>query len=584
MAEDATRTAPMSTTDTEPTEELLAEGETPRTKTTGSSWPLETIHSEEETRSVDAAFDVASAASSSDELLLQLPKSTAFQQPKSRGVATVTTERKHELLLQARADRLRWIQKVPLPFLNAGSLDPLETFLTNSHASLLLPNVSGVLYHLYGGGEDASAAKSAHERLASTTTNNTTDTPMDSIYLTGNQILSNAIKKAEEDGDADTKEHLLLYQRFLKQLEDPSSNTIVQGMRTFCRNFVDHDEVKAAATQIQSYVKSTAGKFPDEMQPCLEAFVYGHCREAIERIAKRSEAQEDTEFDEKVESLQFVNPSHLDITIDEDLVPIRALRGVDKHHSVYDKLQMILQMYKGVNEALKKASDSLPSADDVLPGIIYTVLRAKANRLCWNLQFIEQWSPQEHLRGEAGYAFTNLYGAMQFLRDLKDSSSLTISELDFTQKMAECRSQVEERIKQRRGAILDPTPTVKTVAAEKERVRAPTAAEIRQARKNGEIINLQWALAWQKNQPVEQKEEQDDPLHEERRQYSFLGTKADDIRLRDLPNLLEEYRELYFRNENYVSEKAKRASRARRKHNDDVEKDLIATARSLDLL
>jgi len=38
---------------------------------------------------------------------------------------------------------------------------------------------------------------------------------------------------------------------------------------------------------------------------------------------------------------------------------------------------------------------------------------------------MEEWSLEEYFRGEAGYAFTNYHGAVQFLFDLKDASSLT---------------------------------------------------------------------------------------------------------------------------------------------------------------
>lgn len=547
-------------------EENLAE-ETPP----GSSWPLETIHSEEESKSLEVvdSGDIASVESSG----MDQPAAMASPRAVQRGVATVTSERKQELLLQARADRLRWIQKVPLPYLNAGSLDPLENFLKNSHASITLPSVSGVLYLLYGDDTTGNANELLRpDTLSSDNTN--------SVYLTGYQILSSEIDATEDD---EIKDILKSYKQFLKRLEDPSSNILVQGTRTFCRNFADFSDREAASSQLQSYLKSA--KVPEEMKFCFEAFVYGHCRETIERIAKRTddEVKEDADFEDKLESLSFVNPTHLDITIDESLLPVGALQSVDKFHSIYDKLRMILKMYKGVNEALKKASDSLPSADDVLPGIIYTVLKAKASRLSWNLNLIEHWAPQEYLRGEAGYAFTNLYGAVQFLRDIKDSSSLTISDADFTEKIAECRSKAEERMKLRAPLVV-PKDNSSNKPNDATPIRAPSASEIRRARKNGEIVNLEWAIAWQKSQKPVPNEETEEMVEPARRQYSFLGKQADDIRLVDLPSLLDEYRDLYQRNESYVAEKTKRASRAKRKIADDAERDLIATARALDLL
>jgi hypothetical protein len=83
----------------------------------------------------------------------------------------------------------------------------------------------------------------------------------------------------------------------------------------------------------------------------------------------------------------------------------------------------------------------LPSADDVLPAIILTVIRARSERLLFNLKFVEDFCAPEDLRGEAGYAFTNLHGAVQFLQELDDSTTaqqLAMSAQEFRQGVEAC--------------------------------------------------------------------------------------------------------------------------------------------------
>ncbi|OEU10679.1 hypothetical protein FRACYDRAFT_246433 [Fragilariopsis cylindrus CCMP1102] len=96
------------------------------------------------------------------------------------------------------------------------------------------------------------------------------------------------------------------------------------------------------------------------------------------------------------------NDMKLEILLKE---PIKALQSIEAFYSPYEKLQRVLDVFRGVNVALTKTSKTVPSADDVLPTVILVI---------------------EYLRGEAGYAFTNLYSAAQFLQEL----DLNISEDD----------------------------------------------------------------------------------------------------------------------------------------------------------
>lgn len=67
---------------------------------------------------------------------------------------SVTTDRKSKLLIQARADRIAWIQAVPLPF--SKTVGEPESAFKSSHTLLQVQSASRVLSALYGEGDGMS--------------------------------------------------------------------------------------------------------------------------------------------------------------------------------------------------------------------------------------------------------------------------------------------------------------------------------------------------------------------------------------------------------------------------------------------
>ena len=67
---------------------------------------------------------------------------------------SVTTDRKSKLLIQARADRIAWIQAVPLPYSKTDG-EPESAFKA-SHTLLQVKSASRVLSALYGEGDEMS--------------------------------------------------------------------------------------------------------------------------------------------------------------------------------------------------------------------------------------------------------------------------------------------------------------------------------------------------------------------------------------------------------------------------------------------
>jgi Vacuolar sorting protein 9 (VPS9) domain len=560
--------------------------------------------------------------------------SSSFSMVQSDNVAlSVTPQRKDELLLEARSDRLRWIQRVPLPYRTkeSGSNHRFFRFLHYSHATQHMPSAARVLEYLYGHEPDRVDAL-LEKRFESQTdliprTDGTIDEQL--VHLTGNQILETEINSST---DVETTSVLKNYQAFQQRLQDPECALVVQGMRTFFRTLPDCPDASTAISKLKEYrvamvetmKQNTVFKGMDAnlLRRALESFLFGQARSHLDSLLWTIELSKvDESFRDKLQALQFVTPTHLDIhclvaiDLDADHLkgmlaePVKALQSIDAYHSAYEKLQRILVVYKSVSSALTEAlqqnpatANKLPSADDVLPTIILSVLMALPVRLAFNLRLVEELCSPEDLRGEAGYAFANLYGAHQFLADLdldKEPSSLSISKEAFREAMDSNRATVEERRRSLDKPIV-PCSDAESNANDtgSSMISFPSPNDVRLARMQGETVDLGWALRLQEGNGRTQSEASmptNSALPRSaiemaehglpagfRRNYSFLTARSEDIRVHDLPKLLDEYRMLVHASESLLGERVLKHAAERKASARSVEKNLMMAARSID--
>jgi len=459
------------------------------------------------------------------------------------------------------------------------------------------------------------------------------DSPHSNFVRPGQQLLESEIAK-HPDGTT-LHEVLIGYHEFWTKLQHPECSSLVQGMRTAIRKLDDTHEEDAqtlgqTTERLISYLTGTFESLKahaawkksavnDRVKHSLESFIYGQCHSLSQSKLWTDEVKKAEEaWMERLEALSFVTPQHLDIpclTADDlDLnkvlaEPIEALLSVDLYYSPYEKLQRILAMYRGVNSALTKAmnknrkegeSEKLPSADDVLPTMILTVLKAKPARINANLRLVEVSCPPEYLRGEAGYACTNLFGGVQFLLDLdmEDPKSLSINTEEFRKGLEESRTKFKDRLDAQRKRAQLQTPKIDT-AISLQYCDIP-ASEIRQARLGGETVDLEWAMKWQKQKmaadaelakattPGGQSSGQASGSAEEvlppgfTRTYTFLTARPEDIRMSDLPQLLSEYRMLVHTSETLLGERASRLAAERKTKVNKHQEALLANIRRVD--
>lgn len=442
------------------------------------------------------------------------------------------------------------------------------------------------------------------------------------IVRPGRQLLEAEIARNEGN------EVLIGYRDFWCKLQTPECASLVQGMRTAVRNLDNVEEPRSLeeiAKRLQAYVQATFGSMKahaawktkeitadDRLKYSLESFLYGQCFSLLQsKLWTKETKQIEEKWMERLAALDFVTPKHLDITcmasdtynLDDALTgPIDALLSVDLYFSPYEKLQRILVMYHGINAALKTAlnqatgeerSEKLPSADDILPTIILTVLKAKPARMQANLKLIDTFCPPEYLRGEAGYAFTNLFGGVQFLLDLDmdNPKSLSIDADEFRKGLENSRACFQERLEAKRKRSQLKMPTIDTEISLKN-CDVP-ASKIRSAQAQGETVNLEWALDWRKHKMEADAEDAarygarersvsvDDALPPGfSRNYTFLTARPEDIRMSDLQQLLSEYRMLVHASETLLGERASRLTAERKKKLNNSQDMLLAGIRS----
>ena len=390
---------------------------------------------------------------------------------------------------------------------------------------------------------------------------------------------------------SDDREVVKAYIDFWSTLLRPECALLVTGIRTFLGNLSGNTMERTAAS-LKNYMVSTYESLKShvawkdrcgpDVRRSLESFVYAQAQPVLDELPWGGLfTLSDEEWDQRISSLQFIKPSHLEIeclndeSIDLDgllKAPIETMLSIERFYSPYEKLQRILAVYQAINAALSEALNQnkslerkLPSADDVLPTIILVVLKSKSMNVFRTLQFVEVFSTQEHLRGEAGYAYTNLYGAVQFLHDLdmKNLDSLSISPEEFRKHLQESTTQTQKR--------LSSVEAIEEMTKEDDfSVAKISARDVRTARLAGEDVNFNWANKRQTQYALEEHKGDEEPFTANlpegfTRSYQFIGTRPEEVRVSDLPHLLNEYRTLVQVTEQLLSERAARLASDKRK-------------------
>lgn len=101
------------------------------------------------------------------------------------------------------------------------------------------------------------------------------------------------------------------------------------------------------------------------------------------------------------------------------------LKKMNDAHYPLGKLQHLISAHKSIVDALTVLLGSSSSADEILPALIYTLIKSPPEgiNVISNLLFIQRFRSVSKINGESAYCLTNLEAAISFLESV-DLSSL----------------------------------------------------------------------------------------------------------------------------------------------------------------
>ena len=203
------------------------------------------------------------------------------------------------------------------------------------------------------------------------------------------------------------------------------------------------------------------------------------------------------------------------------------------------------------------------------------------------------------LRGEAGYAFTNLFSAVQFIKELDlnqngeseagrptlniDSEQLKNKLQEHQEIVKEKNTRKEEQEEQGLEENKDANINIDGNSIEDSLVNLPVS-DLTKARIRGEDIQ-NWLTRWitdrLKEEPIPKEvissfQTKDNSKvdssataiaglpNDFKRSYQFLSTDPDSIRMSDIPNLLDEYRLLVKTTETLIASQSAKENENRR--------------------
>ena len=345
----------------------------------------------------------------------------------------------------------------------------------------------------------------------------------------------------------------------LEKLKHPSAAEVVTSLQRFVASFFDQDvalmmaeDPQKAPSMVHAFLHRTEGQMREHTLWKTEtAAQWEDTREAIERFVfhkiydhvfavTAEDIEHDIALENRLASLSFITFEHLDVKSfssgDEShpgwVQADEALQAMNSDRCPAGKLDCIVACSKIVTRMLTEARNdgTPPGADDFLPALILVLKRSRPEKLHSNMQFIQHYRHRSKLVSEAGYIFTNLLSASQFLESL-DETALTIDPAEFHRGIAASRATMqakleEHSLREATVAVAEPPPA--------DNVDEKTIHEIR-------ALRLGSTLVCSLPQPPRSDIDKPSAI---RSRYRFLDSTAEQLRVGDVRQLLADYREL----------------------------------------
>ncbi|EGC36758.1 hypothetical protein DICPUDRAFT_150717 [Dictyostelium purpureum] len=134
---------------------------------------------------------------------------------------------------------------------------------------------------------------------------------------------------------------------------------------------------------------------------------------------------------------QFLEPQHFDIekffTVNEQRqnLAISELKKMNTYKTPRDKMVCVYNCCKVIFKLLKNTNNNPTGADEFLPILIYVVLKANLPMLKSNLIYVSTFRDQSRMMTEIACYFTHLVSAVTFIENISTPADLSIEESEF---------------------------------------------------------------------------------------------------------------------------------------------------------
>eukprot|EP00055_Hartaetosiga_balthica_P009951 m.40977 g.40977 ORF g.40977 m.40977 type:complete len:495 (+) comp6968_c0_seq1:93-1577(+) len=256
---------------------------------------------------------------------------------------------------------------------------------------------------------------------------------------------------------------------FLAHLKGIAAKEIVDRMKNFIQDFeanlVDaplnrkRDTVHAFYEELEYFVHESP-LFYDLGDEELDAVLLGAEKHVMKHIynlvfsRNSDEGARDAALHSRIRQLQWIRPHHLDAVIDlsdkKVVIEVKAaidyLVLMDAKQAPFEKLQCVLSCANKIFDIIQKSASStqVASADDFLPALIYILIQANPPHIHSNINYLDSFcNPKRLSAGEAGYHYTSLVGAAQFVETI-NAKQLNLTQEAFDRLMDGEASNVTE--------------------------------------------------------------------------------------------------------------------------------------------
>lgn len=227
---------------------------------------------------------------------------------------------------------------------------------------------------------------------------------------------------------------------FREMLKHPSAQPVVAQIKEFVTKFPNELPRTEASRRVAKFLTTTQDRM---LSDCvvfaadadeegrknsaegLEKFVLNRMHAKIFPSGEK-DVEQDLFLRRRTASLQWVEFHHLGVpAVDPQLLrlAVEQLHLIDNYKAPLDKLICILNACRVINDVLKRTwaeggeSHRPLSADDFLPLLIYTLLKANPPRMHSNLEFVAAYRHPTRLVAEDAYFLTALQSACAFVKD-----------------------------------------------------------------------------------------------------------------------------------------------------------------------